>query len=56
MMAAVFMVQEERKADKFGPEPKPEEAEDAYEVSLVKKSSVWRGNTGEGHQGGVESR
>ena len=36
MIAVVLMVQEERKADEFGPEPKPEEVEDACEVSLIK--------------------
>ena len=33
------MIQEERKADEFEPEPKPEEVEDAREVSLMKTNS-----------------
>ena len=56
VIAAVLMVQEERKADEFGPEPKPEEVEDACEVSLMKKPSVWRRNTEEGYRGSVENR
>ena len=32
----------------FEPEPKPEEVEDACEVSLMKNPLVWRRNTGEG--------
>ena len=38
VIVVVLMVQEERKADEFGPEPKPEEVEDACEVSLIKKT------------------
>ena len=41
-MAAVLMVQE-KKADEFGPEPKPEEVEDAREVSLMKNHRCDRG-------------
>ena len=40
MIASVLMVQEEKKADEFGPEPKPEEVEDAREVSLMKTIDV----------------
>ena len=52
VMAAVLMIQEERKVDEFGPEPKPEEVEGACEVSLMKTINVAE----EGYQGGVESR
>ena len=45
------MIQEERKADEFEPEPKREEVGDAWEVSLMKNPSVWRRNTEEGCQG-----
>ena len=35
MMAAVLMIQEEKKVGEFGPEHKPEEVDDACEVSLM---------------------